>query len=591
MDGKRTIALALCSWFFAGFALAQITTTRVANGLARPLFVTHARGDYGRVFIVEQFSGSTGRIRILNIPDNTLNATPYLSISPVRTANEEGLLGLAFHPNFANNGYFWVYYTNTAGNNQIVRYQADPPYLTSTTANASSATLVFTISHPTNTNHNGGWIAFAPGDTQGYLYVATGDGGSANDPPGNAQNINAVLGKMLRIDIDGPDNIPGNGDDDEFPADATRNYAVPPGNPFVGVAGADEVLYMGLRNPWRSGFDRDTGDLYIGDVGQNSIEEIDFVAAGTAITPVPNFGWRCMEGNNCTGLTGCTCLDASLTNPIHTYNHSLGRCSVTGGYVYRGCAIPALNGSYFFADYCGAQIYSFAYSGSGPAPAPTDRTAQLAPGGGLSIATITSFGEDAHGELYICDQGGEVFKIVPTSLTDCNANGIADACDIASGASEDCNNDGIPDECQGGSGPAVLNQPQSQAACAGASVTLSVTATGLAPLAYQWRKGGVDIGGANAPTYAINPVTAADAGSYDCVVTNACGSATSDAAMLTVLVGCDANCDGSVNPFDVQPFLDMLVGNPRCSGCAGDANGDGTVNPFDVNSFLACFGL
>lgn len=415
-------------------AQTPITTTRVASGLARPVYVTAPVGDTARLFIVEQRTGSIGQIRILNLPGNTLNVTPYLQVSPVSVGNEEGLLGLAFHPDFANNGLFYVYYTNSSGNNQVVQYQANAPYMTSTTAVASSATQVITFAHPTNTNHNGGWIAFGPDN---YLYIGTGDGGSGNDPPGNGQNINALLGKILRIDVNG----------DDFPGDATKNYANPPTNPFAGATpGLDEIWHYGIRNPWRNSFDRLTGDLWIGDVGQNAVEEVDFVAAGVGGL---NFGWRCVEGTTCTGLScSIACPSALFTAPVHTYTHTAGACSITGGYRYRGTQLCGWGGTYWFADYCSNQIFSCGFNGTAITGL-TNRTTQLAPGGGLAINSITSFGEDANGELYICDQGGEVFKIVKGAITDCNGNGIHDQCDIASGSSLDVNPaDGIPDECQ-----------------------------------------------------------------------------------------------------------------------------------------------
>lgn len=415
-----------------------LTTVQVATGLARPVFVTAPPGDLNRAFIVEQRSGTTGRVRILNLPDNTLNATPYLSVSPVSTGNEEGLLGLAFHPDFLNNGYFWVYYT-TGGNNRIARYRANAPFDSSTTADAGSATTLLTINHPTFTNHNGGWIAFGP---DGYLYVGTGDGGSGNDPPNNAQNPNVLLGKMLRLDVDGADDVPGNDDDDGVIGMTLPPYTSPPDNPFVGAAGMDEIWSIGLRNPWRNSFDRDTGDLYIADVGQNAIEEINFEKNGVAPTPVRNYGWRCMEGNNCTGLSGCTCNHPSLTLPIHTYSHSGGHCSISGGYVYRGCAMPEMHGIYFFADYCSARIWSFRFEGDALMEF-TDRTTELAPGGGLVLNQITSFGEDAYGEIYICDQGGQVYKIVSADpLPDCDEDGVPDACET------DSDGDGTPDDCE-----------------------------------------------------------------------------------------------------------------------------------------------
>ncbi len=406
-----------------------IKSVRVASGLVRPLFVTHAPNDFGRIFIAEQ-RGSGGisnraDIRIMNLPGNTLNGTPFLSISPVSTGSEQGLLGLAFDPNYASTGRFFVNYTNSGGTTVIARYtvSGDPNI-----ANPAGTTIL-TISQPFS-NHNGGWIGFGP---DGYLYIATGDGGSGNDPQGNGQNINTLLGKMLRIDVSG------------------AGYTVPVTNPFIvnppGGAFRTEIWAYGLRNPWRAAFDRMTGDLYTADVGQNAIEEIDFQAASNM--NAINYGWRCMEGNNCTGLSGCTCNAPTLTGPIHTYTHAGGNCSVTGGYVYRGCAIPSQNGKYFFADYCSSQIWSFDFNGVSISNL-VNRTGELAPGGGLSISSITSFGEDAYGEMYICDSsGGEVFKMLPTTMVgpDCNNNGQRDACDILSGYSTDNNNNGIPDEC------------------------------------------------------------------------------------------------------------------------------------------------
>ncbi|MCY2961488.1 MAG: PQQ-dependent sugar dehydrogenase [Planctomycetota bacterium] len=431
---------------FAGLALLALSTAslaqnppldtiRVASGLARPLFVTAPAGDFQRAFIVEQrTNAAVGQIRILDITTNTLAATPYLSIAGVSSSDEEGLLGLAFHPNFATNGFFFVYYT-VGGNNTVRRFQANAPFTTSTTADAASNTQVITFAHPSNANHNGGWIGFGP---DGYLYIGTGDGGSANDPPGNAQNINSYLGKMHRIDVNG----------DDFTSDPARNYAIPPTNPFAGATpGLDEIWSYGLRNPWRNAFDTATGELYIADVGQNAWEEVDVEPANTGGR---NYGWRCTEGNTCTGLSGCTCGSGALTPPVHVYSHSSG-CSITGGFVYRGSAICGLQGTYFFADYCQSTIWSFKYTG-GINPPITNRTAELAPGGGLAITGITGFGTDAFGEIYICERGsgttGEVYKIVPGTITDCNGNGIHDACDIASATSLDANTNGIPDECE-----------------------------------------------------------------------------------------------------------------------------------------------
>jgi len=440
---RRASLFALAALALTAPAFGQaLTTVRVASGLARPVGVVNAPGDTGRAFIIEQRSGSTGRIRVLDLSTNTLLATPFLSVSSVSTGNEQGLLGAAFHPDYQTNGRFFVNYTTagggTAGRTVVAEYVASPP-----SANVANATVVQTIIryNQPESNHNGGWMGFG---ADGYLYIASGDGGGGNDQhgaTGNGQNIDTLLGKILRIDVDG----------DDFPADANANYRIPPTNPFAGATpGSDEIWAYGLRNPWRNGFDRLTGDLWIADVGQNAIEEVNFEPAAT---PGRNYGWRCMEGFNCTGLSGCTCNAPTLTLPVHTFSHAGGNCSVTGGYVYRGCAMPELGGTYFFADYCSAQIWSFRYDTVNGLTDFTNRTAELAPGGGFSIASITAFGEDALGEIYICDQGGgaangEVFKIVPVSiLHDCNLNGRSDACDIALGSSTDADNDGRPDEC------------------------------------------------------------------------------------------------------------------------------------------------
>lgn len=411
----------------AGVGIPELHTTRVASGLFLPVFATYAPGDFSRLFIIEK----PGRIRILNLDTGVLSATSFLDINSLvgggnSTNDERGLLGLAFHPNYQDNGFFYVDYTNNSSDTTIRRYtvSANPDI-----ADAGSGTTLLVIDQPFS-NHNGGWIGFGPLD--GYLYIGMGDGGSANDPGNRAQDItNQLLGKMLRIDVDG-----------------AAPYGIPPSNPFVGLTGDDEIWAYGLRNPWRSSFDRETGDLYIADVGQNAWEEINFQRS--ASPGGLNYGWRCMEGNHCTGLSGCTCNAASLTDPIHEYFHNQG-CSITGGYVYRGCAIPELQGTYFFSDFCSHQIWTFRYV-DGAVTEFTNRTAELAPGGGLSINWMSSFGEDALGEIYICDQnGGEVFKIIPQSFAgpDCNENGVHDDCDIASGSSPDDNENGVPDECDG----------------------------------------------------------------------------------------------------------------------------------------------
>jgi glucose/arabinose dehydrogenase len=393
--------LAMMLVFQGGLQATQLTTVRVASGLSAPVFVTSPPGDFDRLFIVEQ----TGRIRILTGGEVLPN--PFLDISDnVSYGGERGLLGLAFHPDYTDNGFFYVNYTDNDGNTVIARFSvSDDPNL----ADPSSDATILTIDQPYG-NHNGGMIAFGPQD--GYLYIGMGDGGSGGDPENRAQDDGQLLGKLLRIDVDGG-----------FP------YAIPPDNPFAGPGDPlDEIWAKGLRNPWRFSFDRETYDLYIGDVGQNLWEEIDFQPA--ASQGGENYGWRLMEGNHCYNPPS-DCDPGGLTYPIYEYSHggSPFRCSITGGYVYRGSAIPDLAGTYFFADYCSNQIWSFRYV-DGDITEFTDRTDELDPGSGMSIDDISSFGQDANGELYIIDLGGEVFKIVPVESGciytpgDCNHNGV-----------------------------------------------------------------------------------------------------------------------------------------------------------------------
>ena len=384
-----------------------IAVKRVVSGLSRPLYVTAPPGDTGRLFIVEQH---TGRIKILNLNTGIVNALPFLDIDGLSTGNEQGLLGLAFDPNYAGNGFFYVNFTETNGTTNIRRYQVsagDPDI-----ADASTTATVMTYAQPFS-NHNGGWLGFGP---DGFLYISSGDGGSGNDPGNRAQDItDQRLGKILRINVNG----------DDFPADATRNYAIPTDNPFVGVAGDDEIWAYGLRNPWRASFDRLTGDLYIADVGQNQREEINFQPASSK--GGENYGWRVMEGTRCNIPNDpLPCGDASFTPPIHEYSHtpgSDGGFSITGGYVYRG-PIPDLQGIYFFADYVSNQIWSFRFDGANKTDF-ANRTAQVSVDAG-SVQSISSFGEDASGNLYIVSLDGEVFTIVCPSVRSGDFDGDCD---------------------------------------------------------------------------------------------------------------------------------------------------------------------
>ncbi|GJM16711.1 MAG: hypothetical protein DHS20C13_20380 [Thermodesulfobacteriota bacterium] len=358
-----------------------IKTERVASGFSSPLFLTSPAGDFQRQFVVEQ---NSARIKI--IKNGTVLPTPFIDLnSKAGSGGEQGLLGLAFHPDYANNGFFYVNYTNNSGNTVLARYKVSSS--NPDIADPNSEFIFTTINQPFG-NHNGGMLAFSPND--GFLYYFLGDGGSGNDPGNRAQNPQRRLGKIHRIDVD-------------------SGFSVPPNNPFVGDPSTlDSIWSLGVRNPWRVSFDRLNGDLYIGDVGQGDREEVSWQPGNSG--GGENYGWRCMEGTQCTGLSGCTCNAPELTIPIHDYDSTQSDCSVTGGYVYRGSAIPSLDGTYFFADYCTGRIWSFKWNGSTMTEF-QERTAELAPDTG-AINNITSFGEDAAGEIYIVDQDGEIFKII-----------------------------------------------------------------------------------------------------------------------------------------------------------------------------------
>jgi glucose/arabinose dehydrogenase len=379
-----------------------IQLEQVVPGLTQPVAVAHAGDGSGRLFIAQQ----TGQIRILS--GGTLLPTPFLDLSAlVSCCGEQGLLGLAFHPDYTSNGFFYVDYTNVAGNTVVARYtvSAQDPNV----ADPDSAQTVLTQQQPFS-NHNGGQLAFGP---DGYLYIALGDGGSGGDPQGNGQNLETWLGKILRVDING----------DDFPGDPDRNYAVPDDNPFVGTAGLDEIWAYGLRNPWRCTFDRLTGDFFVADVGQSGWEEINFqpVTSGGG----ENYGWNVLEGMHCfnddpPGICD-DFLNGGSTLPILEYDHSLG-CSVTGGYRYRGLLHPQLEAIYFYSDYCSGRIWGARQLVGG-----TWESEELL-ASGLNVST---FGEDEAGELYVADHtGGMLYRIVgptPTPTATPTATPIATA--------------------------------------------------------------------------------------------------------------------------------------------------------------------
>ena len=371
-------------------------TERVAAGLDSPLYVTAPPGDFDRLFIVEK----TGAIRILDLNTGSVLAAPFLDLpgANLTTDSERGLLGLAFHPDYATNGLFYVNFTDVDGDTVIRRYQVssgDP-----NVADSGTAITLLTFDQPF-ANHNGGWMDFGP---DGFLYISSGDGGSGNDPDNRAQDINDLLGKILRIDVNG----------DAFPADPNRNYAIPADNPFVGTAGLDEIWAYGLRNPWRPSFDALTGDFYIADVGQSAREEVNFQNADSP--GGENYGWRLREGTIATPGVGGPPPPGAI-EPVYDYAHGTGLFqgrSVTGGYVYRG-PIEDLQGQYIFGDFISSQIWSIEVDRSSGTLVPgslMSLTQEFTPDVG-SIGLISSFGEDAAGNLYVVDFGGEIFRVVP----------------------------------------------------------------------------------------------------------------------------------------------------------------------------------
>ncbi|GGC16700.1 PQQ-dependent sugar dehydrogenase [Pseudoduganella buxea] len=348
-----------------------VTLREVATNLDQPVLLTAPAGD-ARQFIAER----TGRIRIL--ADGALRARPFLDVSArVSTAGEGGLLGLAFHPRYAQNGSFFIYSVDTAGNIAIDRGTVSAD---ANVADPQSLRRVITIPHPGFTNHYGGMLAFGP---DGYLYVATGDGGGAGDPNGNSQNPLSLLGKMLRLDV------------------ATEPYAIPPDNPWIALSSRrGEIWALGLRNPWRFAFDG--GQLYIADVGQNAREEVDIAPATQA---VDNYGWNVMEGSRC--YANANCSTQGLVLPRFEYEHGsngTNGCSITGGFVYRGSALPELAGRYLYSDYCKGFLKSFLYADGRVSD---ERDWNIA-----NVGNVQSFGQDGQGELYLLSASGSVFRIV-----------------------------------------------------------------------------------------------------------------------------------------------------------------------------------
>jgi glucose/arabinose dehydrogenase len=383
-------------------AWPSISLVRIANNhqFVSPVDLENANDNSGRVFVVSQ----NGIIHVIKA--GSVLSTPFLDITDrVAVASERGLLGLAFPPQYTSKGYFYVYYTRLDGNNQVSRF-----YITSNpdVADPSSEEQILTLPHPNYANHNGGKLAFGP---DGYLYLGPGDGGGGGDPNGNAQNTNSLLGKLLRIDVEPHHAGPAAGAKKYYFPLISRNldmtiavkpYQIPPNNPFVGQPNhRQEIWATGLRNPWRFSFDSQTGDLYIGDVGQNRMEEVDFQPASSK--GGENYGWNILEGTLCYPNGPCT-PPANYSPPVTTYEHGVNDttgCAVTGGYVYRGSTYPSMQAIYFYADYCSGKIWGLQKDNSGW------HSQELLD----TNYNFSSFGVDQAGELYITDLNGGIYHI------------------------------------------------------------------------------------------------------------------------------------------------------------------------------------
>ena len=515
------IAAAVAIWPAGARAQLTLDFEPVATGLSSPLGLVHAGDGSGRLFIVEQ----TGRIRI---HDGTqVRSTAFLDVGSLITCcGERGLLGLAFHPDYAVNGLFYVHYTNTAGNTAIAHYRvsADP-----NVADPASGQFLLNVAQPF-TNHNGGQLAFGP---DGYLYIGLGDGGSGGDPDNRAQNLGTLLGKMLRIDVDGG-----------FP------YAIPATNPFRTTPGAlPEIWAYGLRNPWRFSFDRQTGDLFIADVGQSAREEVDFQPSTS--TGGENYGWRLMEGTACFNPS-TACNNGTLTLPILEYGHSLG-CSIIGGYRYRGSRFPQLTGRYFYGDFCSGRIWTGTQSGQ------TWSSSQLIE----TALSITSFGEDEGGELYVVHYGsgadGTVQRLVEVSQSftlTVNRTGAGTGTVVSAPAGITCGS-----VC-------------SRTFGAGAVVTLTATAA-AGSVFTGWSGGGCSGTGSCVVTIAgATTVSAGFSVPTSTLAVTRTGSGSGTITSVPSGIGCPVTCAAAYAPgtrvtLTAQADLGSIFGGWSGGGCSG----------------------
>jgi len=397
---SRASLLVIAASLASPAAAQDVFSTRVGTGFSSPLFATAAPGSPSTLYVVQQ----GGLVRTLNTTTHQVSASPFLDLGSIPDANllsggEQGLLGLAFHPNFQNNGLFYVNYTTANGADPGGAIRVQELRVVNGAVDPESRRTIIQFNHPTRTNHYGGWIGFNPmngntGPNSGQLFITVGDGGGANDPDNNGQSKVVMLGKLLRIDVN--------------TTSGTNNYGIPSGN-MTGTGVLPELYSYGLRNPFRAGFDRLTGDLYIGDVGQGTREEVDFIASGSP--GGQNFGWRLREGLIQTPGSVGGPRPPDNVDPIFDYDLGVSQ-SITGGYVYRG-QNSELDGTYFFADFVQGRIFSFRFDGSTMSEF-EERTAELENAfGGGTIDNISSFAEDGFGNLYVIDYGGEVFRIHP----------------------------------------------------------------------------------------------------------------------------------------------------------------------------------
>ena len=581
----RRVGVIAVSVFVLGNVSAQpvpgLDAIRVASGLSSPLFATAPPGDFNRLFIVQQ----NGVVRILNLNTGTLNATPFLAITGLHTGGEQGLLGLAFDPAYASNGKFYVKCTVAggafnAGINQIRQYQvsSNPDLADTTPANIKT---MLAIDQP-ETNHNGGWIGFSPRTNDDHnLYIATGDGGAGNDqdggvghiePGGNAQNTTTLLGKMLRIHVD--------------PVAGT--YTIPNNNPFFGsTTSRQEIFAFGLRNPFRDSFDRLNGRMFIGDVGQNTREEVD-VQQATNPGGGDNYGWRLREGTIATP-TGNPVVGGAPppgnVDPILDYPRSTGG-TVIGGYVYRGAQFPALQGVYVFGDYLAGKIFTLNYDGT-TASNFQDVTAQLFPittsGGNVSLSALSSFGEDAAGELYVTDIGnGNVYKISPmlvaASSRKTHAGTPLDIDLPLSGTR------GVESRSGGGSGDFTM-------VFKFALPLSSVGGRNIANGAGSVSSGAI---GANPHEYIVNLTGVANAQYITVTLTNvvdlAGNTSSSVSATMGVLLG-DTTGNGTVNSSDIAETQSQSGQPLTADNCREDVTVNGLINSSDIAMVQAQSGM